>query len=66
MSNNAAKSRGRMNHFYLCNSILNICPTPISHPRHEYTIVCSKDDEGYSGRCVELPAAISQGERWMN
>ncbi|MER5175687.1 MAG: type II toxin-antitoxin system HicB family antitoxin [Candidatus Nitrosocosmicus sp.] len=34
----------------------------ISSLRHEYTIIYSKDEEGYSGRCIELPAAISQGK----
>ena len=30
---------------------------------HDYTIMISKEKEGgYSGRCLELPAAISQGE----
>lgn len=33
----------------------------LSH-KHEYTIIYSKDEEGYSGRCIELPAAISQGQ----
>ena len=34
----------------------------ITSHRHEYTIVYSNDEEGYSGRCIELPAAISQGQ----
>ncbi len=34
----------------------------IQSHKHEYTIIYSKDEEGYSGRCIELPAAISQGQ----
>lgn len=31
----------------------------------KFTIYYRKEEDGgYSGRCVELPAAISQGETW--
>lgn len=36
--------------------------TDTSSHKHEYTVVYTKDEEGYSGRCLELSAAISQDQ----
>ena len=55
-----------MNVYISLNQILDMSSTNTSSSstshKHEYTITYTKDEGWYTGRCIELPAAISQGK----
>jgi predicted RNase H-like HicB family nuclease len=47
--------------YHLAKVLIKICDTVL--PMTKYTIVYTEELEGgFSGRCLELPGAISQGE----
>ena len=54
-----------MNNYIYVNQILDMFNTNTSSStlhKHEYIITDTKDEDWYTGRCIELPAAISKGK----